>query len=212
MHISRYLPGALLLALGLWLAGTASAGGIKCWTNKDGVRECGNVVPPEYAQGGHEALGRHGIVVDETGRAPTEEEIEEQRRLEALEAERQAEEQRLAQEQAARDRVLLDTFSSEDDIAMARDGRIATLDSQIRLTESRIEKLQENLDAIISTAAEQERSGREPPPELQQDIESVRAQIKKNEDFIAEKRREQEQIRIRFDADVVRFRELRARQ
>ena len=46
----------------------------KCWTNSDGVRECGENVPPEYAQQGHEEINKLGITVDKQERAMTEEE------------------------------------------------------------------------------------------------------------------------------------------
>ncbi len=48
---------------------------IKCWTNKDDIRECGNVVPPEYSQKGHEELSDQGIVIDRKERAKTPEEL-----------------------------------------------------------------------------------------------------------------------------------------
>ena len=47
------IPCALAAVALLALPPMAGAG-IKCWTNNDGVRECGNAVPPEYAQQGHE--------------------------------------------------------------------------------------------------------------------------------------------------------------
>ena len=34
---------------------------IKCWTNKDGVRECGNVVPPEYSQESHTTISLRNL-------------------------------------------------------------------------------------------------------------------------------------------------------
>ncbi len=42
--------------------GTAQAGKIKCWTNSDGVRECGNIVPQEYTQGGHDEIDTEKFV------------------------------------------------------------------------------------------------------------------------------------------------------
>ena len=103
------------VAIVIVLAAAPSAhAGIKCWTNKDGVRECGNSVPPEYAQQETETKDKRGLTIDKSERAKT---------LDELEAERQRAkiDQRLAvetQKRAARDRVLLDTFSSEDDLVL----------------------------------------------------------------------------------------------
>lgn len=195
---------ATLFALTL-LATTPVAAGIKCWTNKDGVRECGNAVPPEYAQQKTEVKDEFGVTVKQSGAAKT---------IEELEAERAAERVRQSEAVAAKkrealDRVLLDTFASEDDLVLTRDGQIAHLDSQIRLTQSHIDKLTKNLDKMIERAAEAERKGDTPSAELTGNIDSLRAQIEENEAFIVTKHEEQEAIRARFDTDIARFRELK---
>lgn len=206
--IPRYfLPAAALSVL--CLAITWSPPGhtaIKCWTNKEGVRECGNVVPPEYAQEGHEEISTQGMVVKEKGRALTEEELAEQRRR----AEEEAKQKRLAEEQAKRDMVLLQTFSTEEDIMRARDYKVSALEGSIRLAQGRIEKIKADLDKRVAQAAAEERSGKAPSESLLKDIESLRRQIKDNEEFIEEKRAEQEKLRTDYDADLERFRELKA--
>ena len=44
------------------ISGPASAR-FKCWTNHEGVRECGEKVPPEFAQQGHQEMSKQGVVV-----------------------------------------------------------------------------------------------------------------------------------------------------
>ena len=202
----RYKPLLTCLVLAAALAPMSVGAAIKCWTNSEGVRECGNTVPPEYAQQGHEEKSTGGITVGKQKQARTIEEIEADRA-----AEREAElDEAAAQQQAAKDRVLLDTFSSEDDMVLARDGQISHLESQIRLTEGRIEKLKGNLDQVIQTAADQERRGQAPGEKLTEDIESLRNQIKENRAFIDDKRMAQDEIRAQFDADIARFRTLKS--
>ena len=48
---------------------------MKCWTNSDGVKECGNRVPPEYTQQGYQELSTGGIVKEKTERVKTKEEL-----------------------------------------------------------------------------------------------------------------------------------------
>ncbi len=134
--------------------------------------------------------------------------------MEELKAEREAAAEArkaaaLAKEQAAYDRVLLDTFSTEDDLMMTRDGKVKQLESQITLTRSHIDKLQANLDRMMQRAAEVERNGETPKDELLSGIASVRGQISDNEKFIANQKAEQARITARFDADIARFRELK---
>ncbi|MCZ6719806.1 MAG: hypothetical protein V3S73_08660 [Gammaproteobacteria bacterium] len=179
---------------------------IKCWTNKDDVRECGNVVPPEYSQKGHEELSDQGIVIDRKERAKTPEELEEERRLAAI----QAEEDRKARKKEIADRVLLDTFASEDDLVLAQDGKLAAIEQTIHVTESRIKKLQKSLNEIMSMAAEMERRGKPPADGTQNEIDVVRAQIAENRAYIKTLHKEQDAVRNAFESDLTRFKELKA--
>ncbi len=184
---------------------TPGGGHIKCWHNKDGVRECGNTVPPEYAQQGSETKDKFGVTIGESGRAKTMEELEAERAAsKAKEQEAEA-----VKKRAAQDRVLLDTFTTEDDMVLTRDGQVAHLESQIHLVESHISKLQKNLDQMIERAAEIERRGEKPSDDVVKNIDNVRNQIAENHKFIDTKHREQEVIRERFEADIARFRELK---
>ncbi|MBI4005960.1 MAG: hypothetical protein HY356_04765 [Gammaproteobacteria bacterium] len=183
-----------------------SQAAIKCWTNKEGVKECGDRVPPEYSQTGHQELSEQGVIVEETGRAKTEEELEEEKKLAAI----KAEEDRIAAEQAKKDQILLDTFSSVDDLQMARDGKIAAIESSISLAQKRNDKLQQDLDKWVEKAATEERSGKAPPEDLLKDIEKLRGHINDNNTFITEKRAEQEAVKGAYAKDIERFNELKS--
>ncbi|MGW8227457.1 MAG: hypothetical protein ACWGOW_01080, partial [Gammaproteobacteria bacterium] len=84
--LSRLGPLVCMLSLLLWPTATM-AGSIKCWTNKDGVRECGAVVPPEYSQQRVEVMNERGIVVDVKEAAKTKEQLAEEARLAKLKQE-----------------------------------------------------------------------------------------------------------------------------
>jgi len=200
---------ALACALALPLAAEA---GIKCWTNKEGVRECGNSVPPEYAQGEHVEKNKSGLVVKKQERSRTHEELAAERERRAADAKAKADAKAAAEQRAKADRVLLDTFSSEDDLVLARDGQLTNVEAQIKITESHVAKLNKQLDQMIGQAADVEKRGRKVPDNLTGNIESVRDQIDDQHAFIADKRREQDTIRAKFDADIARFRELRAQR
>jgi hypothetical protein len=185
---------------------------IKCWTNKEGVRECGDIVPPEYAQGAHEEKSASGVLVRKHAPSKTPEQIAAERERRAAEARARSIAQEAARKQAAADRVLLQTFSSEDDLELARDGQLTNLESVIKVTESHVKKLDKSLDQMIGQAADIEKRGRKVPGKLTANIADVRGQIVEQNRFIAEKRAEQDAIRAKFAADIARFRELRAQQ
>ena len=104
----------------------AQAGNIKKWVDENGVTHYGTAVPPQYRDRAHSELNEHGIEVKRHERAKTEEEIERDKALAAL----RAEQQKLLEEQQARDRILLNLYRNEDDLVMARDGKIAQLDGR----------------------------------------------------------------------------------
>ncbi|MGR9089170.1 MAG: hypothetical protein ACU85U_01170 [Gammaproteobacteria bacterium] len=182
-----------------------AAGTIKCWNNHEGVRECGNVVPPEFIQQGHEIKSAGGVTLGRESEARSIQDVEAEHAARSASAAAAA----TAREQAAKDRVLLDTFSSEDDMILARDGQIAHLESQAKITESHIDKLKRSLDELIGEAADHERRGKEPPEKLVRDIESLREQIADNEKFIETKRVETREIKEKFQHDIARFRTLK---
>lgn len=198
-------PFILIIAFMLSFIALTVQARIVCWTNKDGVKECGDRIPPEYSQKEHQELNEQGLVIDKTERAKTEEELA----AEKKQAEIEAEKQRQAEEQAREDKILLDTFTNVDDINIARDGKVAAIQTTISLAEKRNEKLQADLDKLVEQAATQERAGKTVPDELVNDIDGIRRQIKNNDEFIADKRNEQQAVKEEYAKHVERFKELK---
>lgn len=183
-----------------------AAGSLKKWKDKDGQWHFGDVIPPEYSQQSHEELNKQGMTVEVQERAKTDAEIAEEKRLAAIEAEKQKE----AEEKARHDRILLDTFSNVDDIEMMRDGKINAIDARISLAQTRIEKLREDLNERMETAASQERSGKTPNQDLLNDIESLRRQIKNQEDFIQAQNGDKDEVKASAEVDIKRYKELKS--
>lgn len=175
------------------------------------VDEAGNVhysdkVPPQAADREREVKSEEtGITVDRVEAPPSRAELEaEARRQREAAARREAE-----RRQAEQDRILLLTFSSVGEMERARDDRVTALESQARLTESRIGKLQAQLEQEKQRAAQAERAGRSPQPHHQR-IAGLERQIADLRQFIASNRAEQAEIRARFARDIARYKELKA--
>ncbi|MDH5190096.1 MAG: hypothetical protein OEW89_02475 [Gammaproteobacteria bacterium] len=177
----------------------------KCWTNKEGIRECGNVVPPEYAQKGHEEVNVEGRVVDKVERAKTVEELKEAARLKAIEQSNK----KKAELQARYDHALLSTYSNTDDMIMARDGKIRAVDSSIKLANDKIASLVKAMEGLKTQAAHYERTGKPLPKVLQEDMDLTQGKIDRQKDLIDEKQKEKEDIKLQFESDIERFNELK---
>lgn len=199
----RQAPLWLLAAL---MAAPAAQAEIKCWTNREGVRECGNVVPPEYVRQGHERISAGGLRVEEVEGAKSPEELA----AAAAAREAEARRQELREAQAAEDRILLRTYTSAREIDLALEDKLAVLASRIHLTQGRLEKLRGNLELLRMKAANRERAGRPVPEDLHESIAGVERQIDKNQRYIEERRAEQEALRARHAAARERFEALKS--
>ena len=180
---------------------------IKC-QDADGNWHMGDTLPQECVKEGHQELNEQGFVIEEVDRQKTDAEIAEEKEQAKVEAEKQAE----AAEQAKQDQILMDTFSSVDDINSAREGKLAAINASIGLAEKRNEKLQKDLDNLEKAAAEQERSGNAPSEKTIEEIESLRRQVEVNNKFIADKMTEKEQVNAEYDQNIARFEELKSKE
>jgi hypothetical protein len=194
------------VSTGLWLSAPClQAGKLYKWVDETGQVRYGDRIPPEYAKKSNETLNKQGVVIDTKAAAKTKQQIAEEKRLARL----KAEEERKRQEQAHRDRILLDTFTNEDEMILTRDGKIQAIEAEIRLTKSRTEKIKKRLQQQKLKAANLERSGKAVPPELQRQIHEARRQIRGNSSYIANRRKAQQAIGEKFELDIERFRKLK---
>jgi hypothetical protein len=211
MKVRKRIGWAAPLALALAaasLTGEAEAGRFYRWVDDDGNVHYSDKVPPEASGQARNVMNERGITVDVKAAALNAEQIAEERRL----ARQRAEQRQIAEARAARDRVLMQTFGSVDDMEMTRDGKIAAVEALIRITSSNINGLRQSLSQVAGQAAEYERSGRPVPDRLRKRMNELRERIRQNEKFIEERRAEQDDIRLQFERDIERFRELKARK
>jgi hypothetical protein len=175
------------------------------WVDDEGNVQFSDKVPPEHAHRERSRLNERGLEVERVDRAQTKEEVAQEKELERLRAEKE----RLIKEQQARDQVLLRTFRSEDDILMARDGKLASIDVQIKVGQDAIKRLKQRLADMQKNAATQERQNGFVSKRLQQDIEKTRIQMEDNYAAILNKERSKQQITEKHDEDIGRFRILK---
>ncbi len=198
----------LLTVSAFLISQPAFAAKFKCWTNNEGVKECGTYVPPEYSQKRIETRGTSGRVQEVEDRAKTEEELAEIERLAKL---KEIEDAKIA-EQKKQDDILLKTFTRERDINMLRDSKVNVIEGIITVTKSNNKALQKKLEKLQKKAANIERRGKKPPKNLLEDMKSIIKSMKKNADSIEAKRKEQEIIRAKFAKDLKRFHFLKTKK
>lgn len=183
---------------------------IKCWTEKDGTRECGNVVPPQYSQQQTTTVNAQGIVTGVSAAAKSKQEIEKEQAEKAAAAKRTAAEKQQQEKQAAYDNVLLSTFTTENDLIRSRDRKLSALDAQIDITNATVGDLQKKLDGLQDRAAAYERNGRPISDDLKSDMTSVKQQIAEKQKYIAYVQQQKTQVTEQYAAYLKRYRELKS--
>ncbi len=125
------------------------------------------------------------------------------------EARRQAEENRLSQ---IRDRALLATFTTEDDLSRTRDDRIGMIDGLISRLDDRIRILSERLSVVDNRIQIQEESNGAGNANESHYAErlSIQRNIENAWSLIDAKANERNELVGKFDEDLQRYRELKA--
>ncbi len=195
---------AILIAI-TFLPTAAQAAKLYKWVDDEGHTHYSDKVPPTDVKRARARLDEHGVTVDRVDAAKTPEQL----RLEEEETRLRKEQERLAKKQHQEDRVLLRTFRSEDDIMMARDGQIQSVDTYIRVTQSNIKRLKRTLAEMQKNAAELELSGQTISSRYLSDIETKRQALKDSYSSIIERENEKNRIRQSVARDLSRFRELK---
>lgn len=186
----------------------AAEAGLHKWVDEHGQTHYGDRIPPKYMKKEHSTLNEQGVQLRTNKAMKTEEQLqeeEEQRKLKIANDRKLLIEQR---KQALRDRVLLDTFTTEKDLAIVRDERIEAIDSQISLAQTLIKNDERKLADVKQRIKEIEASGREAPENLHKEVLTVSRQLENNYAFIEDKNNERTNILETFEEDVKRFREL----
>ena len=203
---------ALLLALALCaFAAQGWAATLYKWIDEDGKIRYSDRLPANQSKREHQQLNSQGVVLTtrDAAKSPEEkaEDAEAQRKLDEV----QNEEARLKSIQKNQDRVLLMTFSSEEEIEHARDSRIQVIDSVIGLIESSIATTQEKLDQLKRSAKRNYVSqNKEIPGGLAQKIEHFERKIEIRNAQLVAKAEEKEKIRQKYELDLERFQHLKS--
>jgi len=203
---SRLLSTSLLVAAAVLIGsawGASSGHKVYKWVDAQGVTHYGDQIPPEYAAQAHSVINNQGIEVEHTDAQKTPEQLaaEDQKKLDA-------------EQRASRDRNLLSTYGSVQEIERLRDQRLSLLTDQIKLKEQFLEALNAKMNKLKATSSSYKPYSSDPkaPPmtdQLAEDLVRVGSDIHTQEENLREKRTEQANMNQEFESDIARFKELK---
>lgn len=178
------------------------------WIDEDGQMHFGDKIPPRYLVKEHDEINEQGVVLKHKERAKTTEEKAEEYRLERERKKVALAEKRKKQ----RDRVLLDTYTTERDLIVARDSRLEAIESQIRLAETIINDSNNKLGSMETKITQIKASNREVPPDLYKKIDSEKQQVKVQTEVMNNHIKRRDKISVQFDDYIERFKVLKSEQ
>lgn len=175
--------------------------------DRNGQTHYGDSVPPECAGLDTEVLNDRGMQV-----RLIEGEATRQKRLQ-----REAEEGKVRKEReqhALRDRTLIETYLTVEDIERLRDTRLDQLSAQYRLTEQNIANLHDRQARLEGQIARFKPYSDKPnapplPDHLAAEMVNTVNGMRVYQESLTANRKEQAELTAAFDADIKRFKELK---
>lgn len=143
------------------------------WVDEQGEVHYTDQVPPDEAKRARAKLNKQARVTEVIEEQKTPEQIEKAKRLKKL----RIDQQRILAEQRDSDTSLNRTYRSEEEMKVALQGKLNTIDSAKRIADANRLHQEEILRSLIKRAADTENSGQPIPQLLRDSIESTRKQI-----------------------------------
>jgi Domain of unknown function (DUF4124) len=187
---------------------TASADGVTTykWVDDQGVVHYGDSIPPQYAQKESTVLNKEGVQVGHKDATKT---------AAQLAAAAAVEEQAARQKQ--RDSFLLATYTSVKDIEQLRDERLLQIKGQRVAAEQYVASLGERLSALQTRAQNFKPYSSRPdahrmPDDLAEQMVHTINDIRTQKAALNSSQEEEAKTQAQFQADIDRYKELRAAQ
>jgi hypothetical protein len=174
------------------------------WVDDNGTTHYGEVVPPEYANKDRDSLKKSGLLE----KRPEKIDPETIRAKEQAEAKRKTDNQ-AAEEQKRRDNALMNTYSNEKEIDLARDRSLVLINARIESNVMLLKSSQANLDEHKKEFDSRTKTGKKIPQSLSNDIAQaeervsrLQVELRKNEDELAA-------VKTRFDNEKELYRRIK---
>lgn len=193
-----------LLVMLAWAPATHAAGErVFCCDDAAGRKVCGDPLPMACYNRAYREMSRQGITTRDIEAPMTAD--ERARKLADDKARREAEE-RVA-ERRRRDKALVESYGSADEIEARKTSTLATANLELSALRKREQELVDERKGFDARVAAMKK-GQPIPANLQNDIAANESELKALRGVIAQKKREADTIKKRYDDDKARFIEL----
>jgi hypothetical protein len=198
---SKLLYGTFILSLVLSLNVEAK---LYKWVDDQGITHYGEIIPPEYANKERESLKKSGII-EKSAEKISPETIREKEESDA----KKRVELKAELEQKRRDSALLNTYSNEKEIDMARDRSLELINARIDSNKTLLKSTQSTLDEHKKEVDTRTKQGKKIPQSLIDDIAQTEGRVAKFTSDISKNEEELAAVKMRFDNEKELYRKLK---
>src|SRR3989338_7854243 len=173
------------------------------WVDDKGTTHYGETIPPEYANKNRTELDKGGRVIEKKEVLTPEE----RRANEQAEAKKRAADE-AALEAKRRDKALVNTYSNEKEIDLARSRNLQQIDARDNSISSQVKTANGSLLGFQKEADGLTKAGKPIPQTLKDDLQESQVRLDKLKQDLEKATAEKTAIEARYDADKARYKEL----
>ncbi|ADE10271.1 DUF4124 domain-containing protein [Sideroxydans lithotrophicus] len=169
------------------------------WVDSQGVTHYGETIPPEYANRDTKQLD-HGRLTDRKETFDSDK---------MNSTKKETPEDKAAMDARRHDEALLNSYTTDKEIDLARDRNLLQIDARINSYTVLIKSAQDSLTSLHQESDNRTKKGWKIPQSLTDDITAAEARVADLQKSLEDNQKEREAVKARYDADKRHFRELK---
>lgn len=173
------------------------------WVDNQGITHYSGTLPPEYADKNRQILNKSGVVI-RTQDVLTPDE----RRAKDAESAKMSADEAAARDQKRYDKSLVDSYSSVDEIELARSRSMQQLDAGITSINSQITMVANHLSDLKKEVDGRRQANKKVPPFMLNEIKESQDRLNSLQQDLEKSKAKKATAQARFDAEKARYREL----
>jgi uncharacterized protein YifN (PemK superfamily) len=193
---SRFLLAGAVICTAVCLNAEAK---LYKWVDDSGTTHYGETIPPEYANRDAKQLS-NGRITDRNENFDSD-------KLKLNKPETEADKAALAA--SRHDEALLNSYSSEKEIDLARDRNLMQVEARVNSYSTVLKSAQSSLDDLHRESDSRTKAGHKVPQSLTEDIAAAEARVADLQKNLDASQKEMISVKARYDADKQRYHELK---
>jgi hypothetical protein len=198
--VNKWLTGSFVCVLIGAVGASGKPAELYRYLNEDGVTVLSHSIPPNLAKNGYAIIGEDGSTIRVVQRQLTDAEVEQKERDEKA----RKDEELAGVARAHHDAELMKLYASPRDVEEARNRKLQSLQNLIEQTKGNLERLKLQKQRLETQAADREREGQPPSPDILDNLAILETQINEKEREIVARKAEQQRVDDQFEMDLER--------